>query len=70
MSIAHVYIFPNRMSVVFDDQGNQIPELQGEYSKVLHQKILDASDEATIWSMDTKTALVIGLLLPGIWDLK
>jgi len=47
----YVYLFPTKIFVVFDETGQQINDLQGKYSKELHRKILDRSDQLTHWNM-------------------
>jgi len=51
MKISAVYVFPNKNVCVFNEMGEQIPRLQGVYSKKLHAKILKESDEGTEWHM-------------------
>jgi hypothetical protein len=50
MTVANVYKFSNGMIMTFDGDGNQMPDLQGEYSKELHKEIVDASTNETKWS--------------------
>ena len=45
----YVYKFPNGMVAVCGKDDQQIPELQGRYTKELHQKIIDNSTPETIW---------------------
>lgn len=44
---SRVYRFPNGMVATFDQDGNQIPELQGRYSEELMRKIKANSNDAT-----------------------
>lgn len=44
-----VYKFPNGMVATCDFDGKQIPELQGKYSKELHEKIFERSSYLTEW---------------------
>lgn len=41
------YLFPNWMVTTYGFNGEQIPDLQGEYNIELHQKIIDNSDRKT-----------------------
>ena len=47
--VTDVYKFPNGEVAVFGCDGQQIPELQGTYSKELHEKIKQHSDDKTNW---------------------
>lgn len=42
-----VYLFPNGNIAVFDTSGQQVPELQGEYSLEKHRRILLQADNST-----------------------
>lgn len=44
------YKFPNGNVASFGYDGKQIPELQGVYSKELHEKIKQRSDSNTQWN--------------------
>lgn len=47
--IKGVYVFPNRVVLVYDENGEQIPEYQGRFEEV-RQKILDnAEPETRLW---------------------
>lgn len=45
-----VFIFPNGMIAVTNKNGEQIPELQGEKTAKLLEKIKKRSDKLTEWS--------------------
>lgn len=47
--IESVWKFDNDMIMVFDQSGNQMSLYQGRYTKDLHKKIVDRSDEGTKW---------------------
>lgn len=44
-----VYKFPNGNVAVFGYNEQQVPMLQGPYTKALEEKIRQYSDEKTIW---------------------
>jgi hypothetical protein len=46
--IAHVIRFTNGMVMVFDEQGEQMPEYQGRFEDV-RQKLMDATDNLTLF---------------------
>jgi len=48
--VANVYLFPNGNVATFNHRGHQIAELQGVYSKELHDKIKMYADENTEWN--------------------
>jgi len=48
--VMSTYKFPNGMIITCDYDGEQIPELQGKYSKELVEKIKQRSDQRTIWN--------------------
>ena len=53
MKVAAVYRFKNGMVMTFDDNGKQIPELQGKYTIELLSKIVEYSDINTkLFGMD------------------
>jgi len=43
------YLFPNGMVATFGYDDQQMPELQGQYTKELYEKIKQQSDEKTEW---------------------
>jgi len=45
--VKSAYRFPNGMVAVFGYDDEQIPELQGEYTDKLYQKIIRRSDDTT-----------------------
>lgn len=47
MKIKDVYLFDNGNLAVFDISGQQMPELQGQYSIDTHKRILLLSDSNT-----------------------
>lgn len=50
VAVNATYKFPNGMIITFGYNGKQIPELQGVYSKELHEKIRQSSDDKTSWN--------------------
>lgn len=48
MKIKSVYHWQNDMVMVFDEKGQQIPELQGKYTKELWDKIMKLCNKETI----------------------
>jgi hypothetical protein len=54
MKISEVIHFSNNQVMVFDQEGNQMPELQGDYWKV-RDKILKNANKDTIFKI-------------GIWE--
>jgi hypothetical protein len=55
------YLFPNGMVVTCDINGNQIPSLQGKYTKELHLTILRRSCANTEWQGFPKD-------FPTVWN--
>lgn len=49
--VSDVYVFKNGMAMVFDYQGEQIPQLQGRWSEK-REEIESASDVRTRWHHD------------------
>jgi len=47
-----VYVFPNGMCMVFDNEGEQIPELQGKYEDKRHE-IAKVQTEGTEFIYDS-----------------
>lgn len=47
--VTKVYLWANGMLMVFDKNGEQIPELQGRHTKKRVKQIESRSTEATIW---------------------
>lgn len=45
----HVFAFVNGQILVFDDAGQQIPDLQGSDTNELRLRIMMRSDDATVW---------------------
>jgi hypothetical protein len=45
-----VFIFHNGMACVLDEYGEQIPELQGEFNEELFNKLLQATNNNTLWT--------------------
>lgn len=45
--VRSAYLFANGNVAVFDENGQQVPELQDQYSSRLHERILDRSDGNT-----------------------
>lgn len=50
MLAKNVYLWDNRMIMVFDENGQQIAELQGEYTPELWRKIQEHSDDTTLFN--------------------
>lgn len=50
MKVKEVFLWSDNMVMTFGYDSQQIPDLQGEYSKELHKKIVDYSDDKTKWS--------------------
>jgi hypothetical protein len=48
--IIAVYKFPNNQVATIGYDGEQIPQLQGTYSKELHQEISNHSNDKTKWN--------------------
>lgn len=46
---AKVYLWQNGMLMVFDSSGDQISELQGRFDSNLYNKVLENSNEDTLW---------------------
>ena len=49
MRVKTVFRFPNSMVAVLDENGEQIPELQGKFEDV-KEKVEAAADEQTEWN--------------------
>ena len=49
MRVKTVFRFPNTMVAVLDENGDQIPELQGKFEEV-KEKVEAAADEQTEWN--------------------
>jgi hypothetical protein len=47
--IKSTHLFQNGMVMTFGEDGEQIPDLQGPYSSILHKKLIELSDENTEW---------------------
>lgn len=47
--IQATYLFPNDMVFTYDLEDEQIPQLQGKYSKELHQKLIEQASPNTRW---------------------
>lgn len=48
--VGATFLFPNGMVCTTDNNGHQIPDLQGKYSDELHNNILKHSDSKTEWN--------------------
>lgn len=46
--LKNVYLWSNGMVMAFDEQGQQMPDLQGTIEEV-HSKVQQAANEGTIW---------------------
>ena len=47
IKVMTAYYFPNGSVATYGTDDEQIPELQGRYTELLHQSILDRSDDKT-----------------------
>ncbi len=48
VKVSSVYIFPNGMVAVFDSKGEQVPELQGEWTEKAKQIYAVSDADTTI----------------------
>jgi len=57
MAIKTVIKYPNRFVLVFDEEGEQVPEYQGLYSRVKRRILRDASETTKfkVWNGEKKT---------------
>jgi len=55
--IKTVIKWPNRFVLVFDEEGEQVPEYQGLYSRVKRRILRDASETTKfkVWNDERKT---------------
>jgi len=59
LQVMSTFLFPNGMVITCGWDDKQIPELQGEYTPELHEKIKVNSDARTKWSgFENATVLV------------